>query len=165
MRVNGQSKNRGYAEGVVKYRRSSSFIALQISLAMVLAGCGGGYVGQAKRAYSQGRYLEVAEGLGEHEDEVEDLSPRRKAEYGLYRGLSLMMLRDYRGAEQWLSFARAVEKQSPDALRPEQREELDRHYVNVMRVLNATQATEPASVTLPASGAPPVAHPMPPPPP
>ena len=62
-------------------------------------------VGGAKHAYSQGRYLEAAEELGEHEDEVSKLSPRRKAEYGLYRGLSLMMLRDYHGAEEWMSFA------------------------------------------------------------
>lgn len=146
----------------MKIRRTSFFIALQISLSIALAGCGGGYVGGAKRAYSQGRYLEAAEELGEHEDEVHGLSPRRKAEYGLYRGLSLMMLRDYQGAEQWMSFALTVDKQSPGALRPEQREELHRHYMRVMRVIGAMA---PASVAFPPPGTPPVARPMPPPPP
>lgn len=160
--VNGHSKNKGYVESAVRYPRSSFFIALHIALALALVGCGGGYVVGAKRAYSQGRYLEAAEELGEHEDEVEDLSSQHKAEYGLYRGLSLMMLRDYRGAEQWMSFARRVEKGSPGSLRPEQREELERHYTSVVRVLGATtQATE----ALPAAGSPPVARPMPPPPP
>jgi hypothetical protein len=146
----------------VKYRRPSFFIALQLSLSTALVGCGDGYVGGAKHAYSQGRYLEAAEELGEHEDEVADLSPRRKAEYGLYRGLSLMMLRDYHGAEQWMSFARTVDTESPGALRPEQREELNRHYLNVKRVLGAA---EPESTPAPPPGAPPAGRPMPPPPP
>jgi hypothetical protein len=140
------------------HRHSSSFIALPLALSMVLAGCGGGYVSGAKRAYTQGRYLEAAEELGDHEDEVHGLSPRRKAEYGLYRGLSLMMLRDYQGAEHWMSFARTVEEKSPGALRPEQREELNRHYVTVARVLNATA---PASAAMAPAGGPPVGRPMP----
>lgn len=159
--VNGHSKNTGYVKSAVRYQRSF-VIALHVSLALALVGCGGGYVVGAKRAYSQGRYLEAAEELGEHEDEVEDLSSQRKAEYGLYRGLSLMMLRDYRGAEQWMSFARRVEKESPGSLRPEQREELERHYTSVVRVLGATT---PTSEAMPAAGSPPMARPMPPPPP
>lgn len=129
---------------------------------MALAGCGGGYVAGAKRAYTQGRYLEAAEELGEHEDEVHHLSPSRKAEYGLYRGLSLMMLRDYQGAEQWMSFAISVETKSPGALRPEQREELSRHYTKVVRVI---RATDPEGAAFPPPGTPPVARPAVPPPP
>lgn len=129
---------------------------------MALAGCGEGYVGGAKHAYAQGRYLEAAEELSEHEDDVPSLPPRRKAEYGLYRGLSLMMLRDYHGAEQWMSFAYTVEKESPGALRPEQREELDRHYGKVKQVLGATA---PTSAVMAPAGAPPATRPMAPPPP
>jgi hypothetical protein len=119
----------------------------------MLAGCGG-YIGGAKRAYSQGRYLEVAEELGEREPEVSELSPRRKAEYGMYRGLSLMRLRDYPGAMQWMSFAYEVERQSPGALKPEQRLELDEGFVHVTQRLGAAP---PPRVMVPPPDPPPAA--------
>lgn len=105
-------------------------VALAAALVFATAGCAG-YVGHAKRAYHQGRYLEAAEQLGEREGEVSDLTPRKQAEYGLYRGLSLMMLSDYPGAIDWFEFAYAVEARFPGSLTPTERKELDRGWSRV----------------------------------
>ncbi|HVK68557.1 MAG TPA: hypothetical protein VM694_29060 [Polyangium sp.] len=88
------------------------------------AGCGG-YLGSAQRAYQDGRYLEAAEKLGDHEDEVAALSPRKQVSYGLYMGLSLMKLGDHDGAERWFGFAEQVEAQRPGTLRPDEKRELE----------------------------------------
>lgn len=91
---------------------------------MFAPGCGS-YLGSAQRAYQEGRYLEVAENLGDHEAEVTNLEPSKQANYGLYRGLSLMKLGDHEAAGHWLDFAADVEKQRPGSLLPKQRQELD----------------------------------------
>ncbi len=96
---------------------------LASSFLLFLIGCGG-YLGHAQRAYQDGRYLEVAENLGDHEDEVPALSPRKQVSYGLYRGLSLMRLGDRDGAERWLDFAEQIEAKQPGTLRPEEKREL-----------------------------------------
>jgi hypothetical protein len=83
-------------------------------------------VGRAHRDYDQGRYLEVAERLAEHEDDVEYASSRGKVEYGVYRGAALLMLGDPPGARRWLDYALSVERESPGSLRPEMRAVLDR---------------------------------------
>ncbi|MRG95198.1 hypothetical protein [Polyangium spumosum] len=93
-------------------------------LLFVAAGCGG-YLGSAQRAYQDGRYLEVAEELGEHEGEVARLSPRKQVSYGLYLGLSLLMLGDRDGAERWLAFAEEIEARQPGTLRPDEKRELE----------------------------------------
>jgi len=118
----------------------------------MLTGCGGGYVGRARRDYGDGRYLEAAERLGQHEADLYDLAPRRQAEYGIYRGLSLMMLGDYAGAHQWLSFAYTVERQNPGALKPEQRAELDRGWAQLASTL-APQLVPPGAIVVPAPSA------------
>lgn len=104
--------------------------------ALVVAGCGG-YVGRAHRAYDDGRYLEAAERLGQREDELGELSPRRQAEYGVVRGMALLQLGDLGGAHRWLSFAYEVERQSPGALRPEHRIELDAGWAKLGQALAA----------------------------
>ena len=91
---------------------------------MFASGCGS-YLGSAQRAYQEGRYLEVAENLGGHEAEVPQLEPAKQANYGLYRGLSLMRLGDNEAAGHWLEFAADVEKQRPGSLLPAQRRELE----------------------------------------
>ncbi len=87
-------------------------------------GCGS-YLGSAQRAYQDGRYLEVAENLSNHEAEVSALEPAKQAEYGYYRGLSLMKLGDNDGASHWLEFAVQIEKKRPGSLLPAQRREID----------------------------------------
>jgi hypothetical protein len=94
------------------------------AFALFFLGCGGGYIGSARTAYQDGRYLEVAENLGKHEHEVRTLSPDGQADYGLYRGLSLMMIGDHAEAGRWLDLAATIEEKQPGTLRPEERREL-----------------------------------------
>ena len=129
-RANGQWKATGYAAFVVGLPKAC-LIAFIASTALAAAGCGGGYIGGAKRAYGQGRYLEAAEKLGQHENEVGELSPLRQADYGIYRGLSLMRLNDYPAATYWFEFVYDVERRSPGTLRPEQQRELDQGWDQV----------------------------------
>ena len=101
------------------------FGALATSVFLLFAlGCGS-YLGSAQRAYQDGRYLEVAENLSNHEAEVPRLEPAKQANYGLYRGLSLMRLGDQEAASHWLDFAANVEKKRPGSLLPAQRRELE----------------------------------------
>jgi hypothetical protein len=133
-RANGQCEATGYAVGIVS-RYRAFFIAVIASAALAGLGCGGGYIGGAKRAYGQGRYLEAAEKLGQHEDEVPELSPRRQADYGIYRGLSFMMLNDYPAAMEWFAFVYDVERRAPGTLRPDQQRELDHGWGQVTQRL------------------------------
>lgn len=91
---------------------------------LLVLGCGS-YLGNAQRAYQEGRYLEAAENLGKHEADVVRLEPAKQANYGLYRGLSLLKLGDHDAASQWLGFAAEIEKKSPGSLQPAQRRELE----------------------------------------
>ena len=94
------------------------------SFCLFVLGCGG-YLGTAQLAYQDGRYLEVAENLGDHEADLPRLPPEKQAIYGLYRGLSLIMLGDHDAASHWLDFAADVEKTRPGSLLPAQRRELE----------------------------------------
>ena len=83
------------------------------------------YVGRAKVAYEEGRYLEVAESLAARERELDELPAWKKARYGLYRGLSLMQLGDPEEGRRWLHYARDVELREA-TLDEEQRQALSR---------------------------------------
>ena len=98
--------------------------ALVASPIIFVLGCGS-YLGSAQRAYDEGRYLEAAESLSSYEAKVVELPPAKQANYGLYRGLSLMMLGDHDDAGKWLDFAAAIEKKRPGSLMPAQRRELE----------------------------------------
>jgi hypothetical protein len=124
--------------------RTARFV-LVVSLLSLVA-CGG-YIGRAKRDYNQGRYLEAAEQLGEHEEELGDLPNRKQAEYGIYRGLSLLQLGDYASATRWLSFAYTVEQANPGTLKPEQRALLDRGLLQ----LNQAVQLSPGNVVVPTA--------------
>ncbi len=80
------------------------------------------FVRRAEQAYSDGRYLEVAETLAEREDELAALSPRQQANYGLYRGLALLKLGDDAGARKWLIFSEQTERKTPGSLLIHQRQ-------------------------------------------
>ena len=81
--------------------------------ALALPACSTAYVGRAERDYRAGRYLEVAEELARHEGQLASLSSARQARYGLYRGLSLLKLGDYRGAQRWFGFVENIERAAP----------------------------------------------------
>lgn len=93
---------------------------LGITASLFATGCSG-FIGSAKKAYNQGRYLEAAENLGAHEEDLPYLDPKRQLEYGIYRGCALLMLHDEANAARWLAYARDIEKESPGSMRPESR--------------------------------------------
>lgn len=99
---------------------------------------------RAKRAYEDGRFLEASEKLADREPDVGELSPRKQADYGIYRGLSLMMLGDARGAQQWLTFAYEVERLHPGTIEPEQRAVLDRGWWQLSQLLGGPTVTVPS---------------------
>lgn len=105
---------------------------------LFVPGCGS-YLGSAQHAYQEGRYLEVAENLGQHEAEVGQLEPAKQAHYGLYRGLSLLKLGDHDAAVQWLEFAANVEKKRPGSLQPAQRRELEDARDKLAKTIEAEQ--------------------------
>lgn len=127
-----------------------------LALGLFASGCAR-YVGRAKRAYAQGRYLEAAEQLAEHEAEVYDLAPRKQADYGIYRGLSLLMLGDLPNAHRWLWFAYEVERHNPGTLTPEQRASLHGGFWELQRRMGV-------EVPAPPHGGAPTARPASPPP-
>lgn len=94
-------------------------------LALALPACVH-YVQRAGSAYDDGRYLEVAEDLAAHEREVEQLPPAERAQYGMYRGLSLLELGELAAAQRWLDYSTDVEKMAPGSLTPFQRAQLER---------------------------------------
>jgi hypothetical protein len=117
-------------------------------LAAFALGCGG-YIGGAKRAYHEGRYLEAAEKLHQHEPEINDLPPRKQADYGIYFGLSLLKLGDYAGAYRWFSFAHAVDRHRPGTLSAEQRGELDQGFWQLAQTPAAVPVFPPGALPPP----------------
>jgi len=102
-------------------------------LAVALASCTH-YVRRAESAYDGGRYLEVAEDLAAHEQELSQLPPAHRAQYGVYRGLSLLELGEIEDAQRWLRYSAQVEQQAPGSLAPYQRMQLDRGLSLIKRL-------------------------------
>lgn len=81
--------------------------------------------------YTEGRYVEAAEVFERTEYRLASEGPREQAEYGLYRGLTLMALGDLDHAERWLAYSYDTERRSPGALVPERKALLDRGWVEL----------------------------------
>lgn len=93
-------------------------LALLALIAVVGSGCAT-YIGRARRDYTEGRYLEAAEKLANHRDDVPDLPPRKQIELATILGLSLLQMGDAPGARRWLEYADGVARDFPDEVRPE----------------------------------------------
>jgi hypothetical protein len=111
------------------------------------------YVQRAGSDYGDGRYLEVEETLAQREGDLQALSPPRQAQYGAYRGMSLLRLGDLDGAQHWLEFAARAERQLPGSLGPQEQAEL-RHALHEVRQRKETLAqagvrADPAGPGLP----------------
>jgi hypothetical protein len=100
-------------------------------------------VRRAESAYESGRYLEAAEDLAAHEQEVEQLPPAHRAQYGVYRGLSLLELGELEDAQRWLRYSATVEELAPGSLAPYQRMQLDRGLARIKK----RSATAPSEST------------------
>lgn len=85
-----------------------------------LVACGSG-LSDAKSAFHKGRIAEAKAQLVRMEEESHMWSPRRRAEYALYRGLSHHSLGDRNAAGVWLAEAKAIEDTHPKSLVDEDR--------------------------------------------
>ena len=93
----------------------------------VFAGCET-HVRRGSTLYGDGRYVEAAEVFEQTEYRLANFTPRERAEYGLYRGMTLLVLGDLPNARRWLTYAYEVERVVPGALRVDRRALLDRGW-------------------------------------
>ncbi len=122
------------------------------------------YVKRGSTLYSDGRYVEAAEVFERTENRLTDAEPRERAEYGVYRGMTLLVLGDLRGAERWLAYAYEIERGAPGSLRADRRALLDRGWFELGQRMRAEPpaTTEPAGTAIAASQPPPPVAPPPP---
>jgi tetratricopeptide (TPR) repeat protein len=97
-------------------------------LALSLLGCTY-YVSRGSDLYFQGRYIEAAQVLEQTESRLAEANADEHAEYGLYRGATLLRLGDLDGALRWLSYAQRWEQRHPGSLRPDERELLEERFI------------------------------------
>lgn len=103
-------------------------IALALALAVpLLAGCET-HVRRGTTLYADGRYVEAAEVFERTEYRLAAYTPRERAEYGVYRGMTLLVLGDLQNARRWMTYAYEVERVAPGALRSDRRALLDRGW-------------------------------------
>lgn len=106
-------------------RRFLAFVALT---AAVTSGCET-HVRRGSTLYGDGRYVEAAEVFEQTEYRLTGYTPRERAEYGLYRGMTLLVLGDLASARRWLTYAYEVERVAPGSLRIDRRALLDQGLV------------------------------------
>ncbi|MFO0569522.1 MAG: hypothetical protein U0263_27975 [Polyangiaceae bacterium] len=111
--------------------------------------------------YADGRYVEAAEVFERTEYRLREYSPRERAEYGLYRGMTMLVLGDLPSARRWFAYAYDVERIAPGSLRADRRALLDRGWFD----LGQRQRSELEHAVKPSDGAVASRQPPPPPPP
>ena len=85
----------------------------------VTAGCGGA-LARGQSQFDDGRYPEAKNTFASIEGESHGYGDARRAEYALYRGLTLNALGDHDQAGVWLREAKAIEDAHPGSLTREQ---------------------------------------------
>jgi tetratricopeptide (TPR) repeat protein len=113
------------------------------------------YVKRGSALYAEGRYVEAAEVFERTEHRLRDSSPRECAEYGLYRGLTLLVLGDLRNAHRWLTYAYQVERVCPGSLRGNGRALLDRAWYELGKLMRPPAQPAQPDTALAASRPPP----------
>jgi tetratricopeptide (TPR) repeat protein len=132
-----------------------------VALTLGSLGCSS-HVKHGCALYAEGRYVEAAEVFEHTEAQLGHSSPRERAEYGTYRGLTLLELGDVRNAHRWLAYAYQLEQLYPGSLRARQRALLDRGWYDLglrIRSLPPGPAAPPTAI---AASQPPDAPPPPP---
>jgi hypothetical protein len=145
--------------------RASITVASTLLVATLLCACGGS-VRRGATLYADGRYIEAAEVFERTEYRLRESSTRERAEYGLYRGMTMLVLGDLRNAHRWLTYAYDMERYDPGTLSNDRRALLDRGWYELGQrirdqrpavtqpqaaALAATQPTAPPAATVPAT--------------
>jgi len=105
-------------------------LRLPLLLALGLVACTH-YVSRGSDLYFQGRYIEAAQVLEQTEARLGEAEPNERAEYGLYRGATLLRLGDLDGALHWLEYAREWQRKEPGSLRADEQDLLDERFIAV----------------------------------
>jgi hypothetical protein len=122
-------------------------VAWLCSVALLIAGagaCQNQYVTRGAELYAGGFYIEAAEVFERTERRLEEATPAEQAQYGLYRGATLLALGDSHRARRWLRYSERLLSTDPELLSEEERAMLRR----ALGVL----ANHTPSLTPPASG-------------
>jgi hypothetical protein len=125
-----------------------------MALALGVLSCSS-YVKRGTTLYESGQYVEAAEVFEHTERRLEDSTPRECAEYGLYRGLTLLVLGDLPNAHRWLTYAYSVEREFPGSLRGNRRPMLDRGWAELGARMSALPPAPPQPATALAASQPP----------
>jgi hypothetical protein len=92
-------------------------------LCLTLVACGGA-LAEGKSLFEKGRYPEAKQTFAASEADSRRWSDPRRAEYALYRGLTLGALGDRAQAGVWLREAQAIEQARPGSLTTEDAQRL-----------------------------------------
>lgn len=92
--------------------------SIALLCAWLSSGCGGA-LGAAEGQFGDGEYPAAHEALARLETEARGWTGRRRAEYALYRGLTMAALGDEERAAPWIREARRVELTHPGSLTAE----------------------------------------------
>jgi tetratricopeptide (TPR) repeat protein len=117
------------------FEKSALVLSSALSL-LLLAACSS-YVKRGEVLYADGRYIEAAEVFERTEGRIGEASLRQRAEYGMYRGLTLLVLGDFSNAQRWMNYAYGVERAAPGSLSSDRRALLDRGWYEVGQRLRA----------------------------
>jgi tetratricopeptide (TPR) repeat protein len=135
--------------------RSLARLELLIAAVVMGAAACSSYVKRGSNLYADGRYVEAAEVFERTEHRLKDSSPRECAEYGLYRGLTLLVLGDLPNAHRWLTYAYQVERVHPGSLRGNGRALLDRAWYELGKLMRPPAQPVQPDTALAASQPPP----------
>jgi hypothetical protein len=86
--------------------------------AVLFTGCAGA-LARGEAQFDNGSYPEAKQTFASLEADSRTWDDRQRAEYALYRGLTLAALGDREHAGPWLRQARAIEEAHPGSLSPE----------------------------------------------
>jgi TolA-binding protein len=79
----------------------------------------GGPLGEGRAQFDRGNYPEAKQTFAAAESDSRTWSDAKRAEYALYRGLTLGALGDHATAAVWLREAKAIEDAHPGSLDPQ----------------------------------------------
>ncbi len=98
-------------------RRRLARACVAVALSAGAAGCAGP-LARAEAQFADGMYPDAERSLRSLEAESRAWSDPSRAEYALYRGLTLLALGDRERGARWLREARAIDVAHPGSLRP-----------------------------------------------
>lgn len=101
--------------------------------ALLVLGACASYVERGQTLYGEQRFVEAAEVFELTESRLKTSTDQERAQYGLYRGVTLLRLGDLKRSQRWLAFAYDIERAKPGILQPQDRALLDQAWDDLAR--------------------------------